>query len=754
MMANAVHRQAPDTPLSIPACWTFCGLLFLMLASRATAQTQVHRVTPAQELSLKQLQQLLDTDEADSVNAAVQLAMQMIDETGDRVVAVEGVSPTLEGHFLPLSMVVHDRLLRSGQTRPDVLEAFRARYDRPATNALQSAQQSSSRAELSIALQRFFASSIGDALLLEYADQSLRQGLPQQAIAALVRIDSRWQPHATGQHPASIVSAIDWETLLPAIDQADLPTLQKIADETASRPGFPIGTFAGSSIPSGRIGLRLVYAYGLLGRIDTAKKLAVIVNHRAATETIRWAGRETTVAEALDRLLPQLDTWQFTHLGDSLPEGFTAAPRWHSPIPGSVSLPAESAPRWSLRSGAYRSPLQIPLVTDQLVFLHTGHELVARSVEAGWPWPPGIDYEAIYDAGTQQQTLWSPVFRLNVLPRFTLAHQGRWLAGRFGSLTAREDRFERSQAASQLVVLDLDREGALQSGYPLTAAPDHHFVGSPALHKDRLYVPLQKTDSSSQTTTIQCLDIATAAELWTSSPLVIQRRRSEVASASEVILVATADQIVCQIGNVTVALDSDRGTQQWVVTEPLRELDGKPFPAQRISNIKSPAALAVCQAMVIVAAQDVDRIYALDLHSGRLQWASPPGVADDVTQIHGIVNDQLLLSGHHVYWLQPHSGNLQATFPPLTTRQVGAAHPAYGPQASGHLFGDKLIWQQQHQVYVLDSQLDRQPDRSPLPRILSHWQLDALGLPPVIVAGSDNHLILFGSDGVFDFSPR
>lgn len=644
-------------------------VLSLMLGAltvpTAANDSRVYEITPAQRLALTQLEQLIASEEA---AAAVDLAVRVIDEADGRVVAVDSPSRLLAETFLPLSAVVHERLLRSGSGAGSTLAAYRQRYDRIANDRLLLARQSRSIEALQRWQERYFATSYGDDALLSVADLALQQGRTDTAIAALRRIDS-------------------------------------FAVELAAPGEQLFGVYHGSDIAGGEVGVRWVYAHLLSGESARATNWAALVKQRFGEQTLTVAGRPGTVADRLDALLEQAASWtQSPSISDGqLPRGMS--PAWGHAMPPVVRLPAELVPAAAQRSTRLQNSQVEPLLADGKLFLHTGRGVIAKTLLDGQPWPPGIGDQALFTAAGAGKTLWPAARPLDAVPRFSLVQQGRWLAGRFGAVADTDARSVNQQAASQVVVLDLHREGSLQSGYPVTAPLHSRFASPPLLTASRLLVALQQTDEATVTTRLMALDLPSGVALWTSPPIVIARRSREIARARDVALQIDNDQLVCHIDGVTAAVDLHAGSLRWVVRHTIAELSDSPYPRQRRSADKSHSAVYVDNGHVVVAGVDIDRVVCLDADSGRVRWATAAGVADDVEYVLGATSDHWLAAGQQLYWLNRDNGAVEAAFPGGTTAQSGAALASPHGVGRGWLSARHVYWPTSGDILLFDARL-------------------------------------------------
>lgn len=703
------------------ARWTLCllGTLAAIPTARAADNdARVYEITPAQRLNLRQLDQFILTDQAE---AAVDLAVRVIDQADGRLVAVTGPKDTLAQSFLPLPLVVQDRLLAAAAEHPQVLRAFRSRYDQTAETQLQRVREAD-RPEWTPWLHRYLASSHGDEALLAIADRALQQGQPHRAIAVLRRIGS-------------------------------------FAAAAGGAQSLPVGTFRGSQIPGGAVGARMVYALLLAGDAQQAERWSAWVTERFGDQTVELAGRRGTVADRLQWLEQQTQSWRRAEPPQRRPRANPSWPRWVRATPAGELPPAQIRPPASPPGElALPSPI-LPLVAGGKVFLNTGRELYAVALDDGEPWPAGIGSHPVFVAYAPDRDFWPAVRAVETIPRWSAAAEGRWLAARFGSPMVPGDAAGPQATPSQLVVLDLEQEARLQTGYPLVADPDSRFASVPLLSEGRMMVAIERIDEAAVSTHLRCVDISTGQTLWDSPPLAIAPVRRQIARTRDVAVALDGQRLVCHVDGVTAAVDLSDGRLTWLVRHATTELDDSPYPRPRPSAEKFATGLTVHQGQVVVAGIDVDRVVGLDAADGRLSWASEAGVGDDVFQVLGVVDGHWLLAGRRLYWFEQQHGTLAATFPAAGTSQLGGGQSLPVGRGQAALAGGLVYWPSSDGILAIDGALTkpspavdlpgaqnvREPTAPAVPSILGRVALEPLGLEAGNLASTPEGLINVGS---------
>lgn len=734
--------------------WRFTVLLALLTASPAYAQSSagLHQVTPAQQLSLEQLDQLIEAAEAE---AAVKLAVEMIDEADGRLVSTSLIlgfqePPASVESFVPLEVIIHDRLLQASTQRPAVLESYRNTYDAHASTAFEEASANRSIEEIERFLRRYFASSYGDDALLRLADLALERGWVLRARDALRRIDPRWQPHQQAAVAGSPVPAVDWVTMLDRVNAEALPAL---AAEMETRRGRPLGSYQGSDLPQTDVAARLVYCQLLSGNRDAAEKLAAIAAIWFPEHQVRIAGRSGEVSEMMDWLMEQAGPWPshataFTHpqvanwstVGGHSQRSATASgslqhfgdvPRWVADI---AVLPSEidlRLPAQAERAGSDQKALSVPIIHEGRVFLSTANGIAGWDLKSGEAWPPGLGDDLMFRAAADAidaETLRLPV---DTMPRFTLTADGSHLAGRFGNVvTGKPQALLQQPSGSQICLLDLDAEGALLDGYPLDPPANSEFEGTPVLVGSRLFVGASRRDEATKQSRVLCYDRLSGQRLWASPPLSLLRQPAsrEVGNISHALVTHCEGLIYFQSHQGTVAaVEGSSGRLRWMVRYPREELAESPFETQRFAEGKRLSPVAITGSHAVICAADLDRVVVVDPIDGRLLWATPPGLGDDIDQVLGAADGRLIMAGHRVYWFDVSSGRLAGVFPNAVTRQAGGGIAQPAGAGKGVMTEQHIFWPTREKVLVFDTELATIEGRSQ-PRLLDQIDLRPAGI--------------------------
>ncbi|WP_164102947.1 outer membrane protein assembly factor BamB family protein [Candidatus Laterigemmans baculatus] len=815
--------------------------LLLLLTPRAAAAeppAEVASLTAAQRLALEQIDQLIA---ADAVDEVVPLVVRTIDEAEGRMVATEPAEE-LEAEFVryvPLQLFLQDRLLRWGQSHPAVLARYRERTDAAARTRLDAARSSRSLEQATRTADAIFATSYGDEALLLVADLALERGWNWTAIGALRRIDARWQACDTGER-ASEVAAVGWEMWLPRIAEADLEAHAAVVGERVEQPGgWPLGCYHGSDLPHPEIGLRLVDAYLRAGERQTAERLAALVGEWFPEEPVVLGGARLPLVDALERLLEApaaVSPRASDPLGQQWPTVGGDATRVYQSEP-LVDVPM--LPTWTRRIGEEEAEQRaaavlerrllpteppigdlanlpataLPIIHRSLVLLPSRNAIHAYDLASGRSWPaaavpsaalPAEQPSAAAEPSEAFEVAASPIFRdtegvdaavraaqlpLDGEPRFTLsAAEGR-VAGRFGPpesgwLAVARPR----QPQSQVVLVDLEREGQLVDGYPLRAAEvaaaggqaapggaestNFEFEGAPLVVGRRMFVGVAERDDATLTSSVLCIDVASGEPLYR-TPIIGSARPivSEPRNRIGQCLVSYREGIVYYHGDsgAVAGIDSESGALRWVMRYPRGELLSGGYPRRRRSERIQLSGTAVLGPLAIVSAADCDSLFAVDPLDGRLLWALPPGEADDVDQILGQVDGAVLAGGDSLHWIARESGRRLASWPAGVSRQPRGGLPR--PRRTGRalLAGREVYWPTADAIWVFDAGLAPPADRlapptnrlapptdrlAPLVRPLRRIDLRAAGLRGGHLAAAGGVLVMASADTLSAFVGR
>jgi outer membrane protein assembly factor BamB len=331
--------------------------------------------------------------------------------------------------------------------------------------------------------------------------------------------------------------------------------------------------------------------------------------------------------------------------------------------------------------------------------------------------------------------------------------------------------------ASQLLVVDLEREGELLPGYPLQgstalssidsnvassssagAGSVVEFEGAPLLVGERLYVGITQRDDAMMTTAVRCYDVASGVQLFQtpmisgSRPMVTDsgQRSGQNRVARGLVSYREGTLYYHGDGGAIAAIDAETGQLRWCVRYSRAELSEAGYQRRRRGARRECSPIALLGPLAIVGPADMDRLLALDAVEGRLVWATSPGVADDCHAVLGISGANVIAGGDRLYWINRDSGSITATWPAGSTPQSSGALPQPRGVGRGLLAGDAVYWPTADAVWVLGAKLGESLGESvvvPQRRIeLAGWGLEGGNL-----AAADGWLVIAGRRGIAAF---
>lgn len=754
----------------------------------------VYEITAAQRLALEQIDQLVVGDQVD---AAVELIVRTMDEADGRLVAVPRGSEVANDfiRFVPLDFFLQDRLMRWGVSRPEILSRYRKLSDSAAEVRLKQITAGSDFRAAFDASRRLLATSFGDDALLAAADAALERGWNRRAISLLRRIDPRWQAVEEGANGQE-VRGFGWELMLPRLDGDAFDAMEvwwKRQGAEAGLPqtdsgGWPLGCYVGSDLPAEEVGVRLLIAYAGVGETETVERLGRLLKSGFSGQAIQFSGEQTTVEKVLEARLPELlrrsravETAFLKPMdaGTAWPmSGRDAARVYRTGALGEIGsfpswvreldvgfddafeLPDEPAVGWAnLVGGAERTEARTirtpPVMLSNLVFAQKGSHVFGMDVSDGTSWPEGNPnawfYQHVEATGLRPA---SGIMPVDGQPWFALAVEGGRLAARFGPSGSGWLQSVRPDIPlSEIVLMDVEREGQVPSGYPVRARSlmDSRqsllveFEGVPLVVGRRMFVGLTRRDDATLTSSLACYDVASGQLLY-ESKLLSSARPLPAMTANRVAgsQVSYSEGVVYYHGDsgAIVALDAEAGDLLWLVRYPRAELDNSAYPRRRRAKGVRMSPVALLGGLAIAGPSDLDRLMAIDAFDGSLVWATGESEADDVDQVLGEVGGQIIVGGDSLYRLDRATGAVMDRWPAGTTQQIHGALPQPRRQGRGLMAGEMVYWPTSDSIWVFDAS-----SFSPLQRV----DLRAIGMVGGDLAAADGMLVIADGNKVAAF---
>lgn len=785
-------------------------LIGMIRVSGAEPAASVHSLLPGERLALEQIDQLVQTEQWEEL---IDLLVRTIDESAGRLIAEPQRDEFQETivRWVPLERYLQDRLLRWGVEHPDLLRAYRQRYDAIAKRRLDDARRRGDCLAAMRLADELLATSSGDEALLLVGDLAMDRGWYWAAISYLRRIDARWQACAEGGVDEP-VAALGWELVWERMGRAagETPTasiVERVAKQIAERrveQGWPFASYVGTDIDQAEVGLRLVVAYMATGERGTAAGLAAMCRQCYPTSRLWYRGIEREGGEVWDVLLAEIQSplRHFSAIGPAATDdGFTtvggqatrvstvgplrdleSSPRWwwaypesHSELTGDKEklrqYPAEQPvgranSQWGgVHVAIHRGTVIVPL-EDQLFGL---------KLATGQVWP---------DAQAGQPIVVAPLPATRLPETGLMPYDGQMqhtvsvadgrVAMRSGAVVSGWLPVMRPRSgASQVTVVDLQREGKLLPGYPLMGSSTTsaaaieggaadgsvvEFEGTPLLVGQRMYVGITQRDDALMTAAVRCYDVASGVMLF-QSPIVSASRAIVTDSGQRAGQNRVARGLVSYRegtvfyhgdGGAIAALDAETGELRWVVRYPRAELAEGGYWRRRRGARRECSPVALVGPLAIAGPADSDRLLAVDASEGRLIWATAPGSADDCQGVLGDNGRQLIVGGDRLYWIERDSGRIVASWPANSTQQPQGSLAQPRGAGRGLLAGQQVYWPTADALWVFAATLgEREGEFVVVPE--RRIELQGLGLEGGNLAAGRGWLLIAGSRGIAAF---
>lgn len=701
---------------------------------------------------LTQTDQLL---EAESWQEAISLIRKISADHGDQLVAAGqtelGEEQSFE-YFIDLRTHLRQRLETLAHFEPEFLAAYRRQVDPIATPRIEAAIAAGDVTRLQEVIQEYFLSSMADQALLRLGDLLLEQGrfsdarLVWERIAAEFRVPADPEQRLLafpGQPLWLAVDGIDWER------QQDYLKRQLAADpeETA------VLSYPDSGIPLSNVWARLALASWLEGSRHRAGVELEILRRFYPGATGTMGGREVVLADFLAGML------------DSELPGHRGSPRdgdWptfagdfsRTKIASAEAVSANYKKLWEVRMESHEMTKkeiltrETSLLAEDANALLSTHPVVVGShvyiqdetrvrgfrLEDGKPAFPSTEDEDFNpenlergrfnpgDAGELRgqrdgafgRRIRDRMSNLNEslgAPRFTLSATDQLLVARRGDTvpSLQTNPNWRSRRKADLMVFNLQQEGKLLQTISPTADVDDNweFEGTGVSDGRYIYCGVTKGGIREETA-IACYEVETGSLVWRRSISTTEPYGVGMVSDGNVPHqthnLLTLEQGVLYYNTnrgVVTAVDAASGKFLWLTRYPRKTLRTQTLAEANVTLQRDLNPCIVTRGMVITMPMDSDRVFALDAATGQLVWQTvPEGI--NATHLLGATEEDLLVSGEHLFWIHLESGKIRAQYP-VGTSEPGTQPTGYG---RGVIADDKVYWPTREGVHVLEIKLE------------------------------------------------
>ncbi len=668
--------------------------------------------------------------------------------------------------FVPVRHVAHIELANASYALPELLQRYRRDTRAAAARLFERARDTQDNGLLSRVAEQFFLSELGDDALYSLGEIALEQG----NFASARECWECLHPHfRTSKECARSVDARSGVPIFSALIGIDF---EKHWTELTPLLNPPPGQMSWLSYPDtdlnvDEIRARLVLVSILAGDTKRAEIELELLRRLAPDVQGQLGGRDGTLQGLLKNVLSESRTWPtaleptdwLTWLGSNdRNQKDLRTIREVGPVLWTIRYSPRRQDLWMkssfLTDNVRHLPiaqLPTPLVLNKLVVLPIDetlddvHAFHLYSGERAWPIPPDLMNEA------------DGLVRLGYLANqsISVAADGMLFARvPIRSVDEPKSKFfsgTRLSEPSRLVAANLHAQKKLLFEVRLES-PDWQgewtVSGAPVVEGGKLYVVLRRRDGVREESHVASFDRQTGRLQW-------RRFVSANADSQSAPPESNQQQLLCSYGGylfvntnegVIGAIRAIDGTPKWIVRYP-RIAWSSTSPDHNGAHVKR--LLNPCMAhqdLVIVAPRDCDRIFAIDIATGRLRWSTFPEQALDATYLLGVAHGNLVATGDSVYWINIVSGRIVAQFPPPRRTVPGNARDPTRGAGCGLLAGGEVVWPTPDAVLVFDA-LPSSPS-DPLPRIRYRYDLAVRGLRGGHLIKVADVLLLSGPHGL------
>lgn len=425
---------------------------------------------------------------------------------------------------------------------------------------------------------------------------------------------------------------------------------------------------------------------------------------------------------------------------------------WSRPLTP-VAVPDDSRDSAAHAGSAVPPLLAVhPVVVGPYVVAQDGAGVNVWFASTGEPAFGGDASGQVYAAPVQGLWLAAPNARIAGVPRFPLAIASGRAWARVGAPWLSVERPVGSDLhPARLVALDLAAEGRVSSSWSLDRerfGDEWTWEGPPVVVGGRAYVGLRRCDAVQAQSHVACFDLESGQPMWrkfvaaASSP----RARRSVEWTQHLLTFHEGRLFYQSRVGVVACLNPEDGAIEWLTRYPRMSTEAGGLSAERFRQRDLTPCVALDDVLVVAAA-DQPRIFALEATTGRLIWVARSPGGESATQLLGISNGQVIASGDTLTWLDAGTGEERCRFP-----APGVSDLAWRGYGRGLMAGNELWWPTRDAILVF-AVVPERTEQGWRPRAIRHIDLKnrgASGGNLVLAAGM---LFVAGADRLYAFGP-
>ncbi|MCA9190303.1 MAG: PQQ-like beta-propeller repeat protein [Planctomycetales bacterium] len=405
------------------------------------------------------------------------------------------------------------------------------------------------------------------------------------------------------------------------------------------------------------------------------------------------------------------------------------------------------------------------VVNQGIVFVNEMHRISAFELFNGNSWPDRRSHLPLFDLQMNPTSLTPLGYRQCGLPRGTLTVSNNCLYARMGSAVtgwANRDSDGNPNSRSFLVGLDLNQQGSLLHGFPLHLQPPHFInaepEGCPIVADDKLLVTVLHRDNVGLHRSVAAFDRVDGRLIWKSSILGdgITPAIENANLVSHQLLSVAGGRVFYNTNlGVIACLSLEDGRTEWLTqySTPKPEDSTSTRPRRYLYRDLNPCLIH--QGLVLCAPQDCPEVFALDCSRGDLIWSTDENSAADAIHLLGVAENNVILSGDRLIWLDCQTGRPKASFPSSVTPGMLNALPHPRGLGRGAILDDRVYWPVSGEILVFSAAT--KPSRDPFlanPTLLRRLPLDSRGVGGGNITFSEDWLLYAGINRLMAFGPE